>query len=55
MVVATTAKNTCRAPRSAATTGGFALVDPALDVLDHHDGVVDDQPMASTRASRVRG
>ena len=36
-------KPTSREPRSAAWNGGIALLDVAHDVLEHHDGVVDDQ------------
>ena len=38
-----TVKPISRAPLSAASIGVFAILDVADDVLDHHDGVVDDE------------
>ena len=42
-VVASTAKNTCRAPSTAAARGPMPMRAVPLDVLQHHDGVVDDE------------
>jgi hypothetical protein len=42
-VVARTAKATCCVPRRAASSGRFSFVDAALHVLEHDDGVVDDE------------
>ena len=39
----TTVKPISRAPSSAACSGVLAVLDVADDVLDHHDGVVDDE------------
>ena len=38
-----TVKPISRAPSSAASQRGFALLHVAHDVLDHHDGIVDDE------------
>ena len=42
-LIDSTVKPISRAPRSAAARGAHALLDVAADVLEHHDGVVDDE------------
>ena len=42
-VVATTAKNTCRVPSTAAARGPMPERPVPLDVFQHDDGVVDDE------------
>ena len=37
----TTVKPISREPLSAAVNGGFAVLDMAIDILHHHDGVID--------------
>jgi hypothetical protein len=42
-VVASTASPISAVPSAAAHSGGLALLEVAMDVLDHHDRVVDEQ------------
>jgi hypothetical protein len=52
MVMAMTGPTISRA-HDRGLDGRQPLLDMAVDVFDHHDGIVDDGPMASTMASRV--
>ena len=50
-----TVKPISRAPFSAASIGGLALLDVADDVLDHHDRVVDHEAGARWSAPSATG
>ena len=51
-VVAMTAKPISREPLIAASTGGLAALDAPHDVLEHDDGVVDDEADREHRAEQ---
>ena len=55
MLIESTVKPIWRAPSSAAAIGVMPRLEVAVDVLDHHDGVVDDEADGDREAPSASG